>query len=68
MFVESDATGRVTLPGHPSTTYMMVTQGDGSVVLQPVSGPVAQEEYDSSPALQAALREAMTSRTVRRRR
>lgn len=68
ILVQTDARGRVTLPGQKNKSFLLEENEDGSVVLQPaVVVSQAQYEYDNDPALRAMLAEAMTSPRVGRR-
>lgn len=69
ILVETDDRSRVVLPGHPRQRFLMQENDDGSVLLLPaVVLSEAQYAYDTDPALQALLAEAVSSPTVRRRR
>lgn len=67
LIVETDARGRVVLPGHPNERFLVRENADGSLLLQParvVTG--AQHEYDTEPALRNLLSRAFESPTVQR--
>jgi hypothetical protein len=60
--IEMDARSRVTIPGHPRERFLVRENGDGTVLLEPaVVMTAAQYAYDTDPALQAILHDAMTS-------
>lgn len=68
-FVETDADGRVTLPGHARTRFLLRENADGSILLQPAHVLTeAQYEYDATPELRELLSAATSSKTVRRTR
>lgn len=68
-FVETDADGRVTLPGHARTRFLLRENADGSILLQPAHVLTeAQYEYDAMPELRELLSAATSSKTVRRTR
>jgi hypothetical protein len=59
--IETDARGRVTLPGMANRRFLMRETEHGTVVLEPaVVMSQAQYDYDTDPELQAMLHEAMT--------
>lgn len=65
--VETDAQGRVVLPGHPRERFLLEELDDGRIVLDPaVAVTEGQEEYDNTPELQALLADAAHSATVKR--
>lgn len=68
-FVETDADGRVTLPGYSRTRFLLRENEDGSILLQPAHVVTeAQYEYDATPELRELLSAATSSKTVRRTR
>lgn len=68
-FVETDADGRVALPLHSRTRFLLRENTDGSILLQPANVvSEAQYEYDATPELRELLSAATSSTTVRRTR
>jgi hypothetical protein len=68
-FVETDHRGRITLPGHPNSRFLLRHNADGSILLQPAQLVAdAQYEYWSNPELRTLLAAAASSRTVHRKR
>lgn len=48
IIIETDAHGRIVLPGHPRQRFLMHATGDGSIVLKPAHlDKHAQSEFDS---------------------
>lgn len=69
LLIETDDRSRVVLPGHPNMRFLLQENDDGSLLLQPARVITeAQHEYDTNLELQALLREAAASPTVRRPR
>ena len=67
--IETDARSRVVLPGHPSETFVVQENSDGTILLVPARVVTeAQHEYDTTPALRELLARASTSATVRKTR
>lgn len=67
--IQTDARSRAVLPGHPNARFLMVENGDGSILLMPARVvSEAQFEYDSDQELQQLLAAAASSPTVRRNR
>lgn len=67
LIVETDARGRVVLPGHPNERFLVRENADGSLLLQPARVVTeAQHEYDTDPELRDLLSRAFESPTVQR--
>ena len=67
--IETDASSRVVLPGHPGQMFAMQENSDGSILLLPAKITTeAQLEYDQTPELQDLLAKASASDTVLKRR
>ena len=67
--IETDERGRVVLPGHSNSRFIMTELPGGAILLEPaVVMSVAQLEYLTTPALSQLLTEAATSKTVSRPR
>ncbi len=67
--IETDRRGRVVLPGHPNTRYLMQENEDGSILLQPaLMLAAAQHEFQSTPELRDLLARATAGSTIRRAR
>ena len=69
IMIETDSRSRAVIPGHSNQRFLLQENEDGSLLLQPASVVTdAQLEYDGDPELQALLRRAAQSSTVRRSR
>ncbi|MDY6871780.1 MAG: hypothetical protein SV966_15165 [Actinomycetota bacterium] len=55
-FVETDAEGRVALPGHSCRRFLLRENADGSILLQPANVVTeAQYEHDATPELRDSI-------------
>lgn len=65
--VETDAIGRVALPGYENQRFLVHELSNGSVFLEPARVvSQTQREYGRDPALRELLARAAASSTVRR--
>lgn len=67
--IETDDRSRVVIPGHSNQMFVVRTNADGSLLLEPAQVVTdAQREYDSTPELRALLTRAASAPTVHPKR